>query len=48
MGRVENLQAFGQERQGDITYKATIALDGNDPDLLWNMTAFVTFLPSAE
>ncbi len=44
-GKVERIQAFGIERQGDITYKAVILLDKSDPRLLWNMTAFVTFLP---
>ncbi len=44
-GTVDTLSGYGQTRQGDITYKAVIRLEPPYPDLLWNMTAYVTILP---
>ncbi|MHC1781915.1 MAG: HlyD family secretion protein [Anaerolineaceae bacterium] len=43
-GVVLRIQPLGTDRQGDITYKATIRLDEQDESLRWNMTALVSFL----
>lgn len=43
-GRVVRIKPFGENKQGDITYTVTIALDESDPRLRWNMTAAVTIL----
>lgn len=40
-GRVSRIRALGENQQGDITYVVTIALDRQDPQLRWNMTASV-------
>ncbi len=42
-GRVIKVDPIGVENQGDITYTVTIALDGNDDRLRWNMTGVVIF-----
>ena len=42
-GRVNRIRGLGENKQGDITYVATITLDRQDPRLRWNMTASVTF-----
>lgn len=44
-GTVDSISGFGQTRQGDITYKAVLRLEPPYPDLLWNMTAYVTIFP---
>ncbi len=44
-GRVASIEAFGENRQGDITYRVRIALDRQDPRVRWNMTAAVTIEP---
>ena len=44
-GTVDTISGFGETRQGDITYKAVLRLEPPYPDLLWNMTAYVTILP---
>jgi HlyD family secretion protein len=44
-GVVERIKPLGENVQGDITYKATIRLDENDPRLRWNMTAAVLIEP---
>ena len=44
-GTVISLSGYGETRQGDITYKAVIRPEPPYPDLLWNMTAYVTILP---
>jgi HlyD family secretion protein len=44
-GTVKQIKAFGENRQGDITYTVTIALDRQDPRLYWNMTANVAIEP---
>lgn len=41
-GRVVSIKPLGENRLGDITYKAVVALDQQDPRLRWNMTASVT------
>jgi multidrug resistance efflux pump len=41
-GTVIRIKPLGENKQGDITYTATIEPDGSDPRLRWNMTASVT------
>lgn len=41
-GQVIEIDLIGREYLGDMTYKATIALDESDPRFFWNMTAIVT------
>lgn len=38
-GKVERIQSFGDNQQGDIVYKAIISLAAIDPRLRWNMSA---------
>jgi multidrug resistance efflux pump len=40
-GTVERIKPLGENKQGDITYTATIIPDGSDERLRWNMTASV-------
>lgn len=40
-GTVQRIRPLGENKQGDITYTATIVPDGNDERLRWNMTASV-------
>lgn len=40
-GRVQRIEGYGENRQGDITYKVVVALDKQDQRLRWNMTATV-------
>lgn len=40
-GRVSKIDPYGETRQGDIVYTATILLDKQEPRLRWNMTAKV-------
>jgi HlyD family secretion protein len=42
VGKISHIRALGENKQGDITYVATIALDQSDPRLRWNMTASAT------
>lgn len=42
-GRVTAISNVFEEKRGDITYTARIALDQLDPGLRWGMTAEVTF-----
>lgn len=44
-GRVARIKPLGENKQGDITYTATIIPDSIDPRLRWRMTAAVTILP---
>ena len=44
MGTVVRIRPLGENKQGDITYTATIAPDAHDERLRWNMTASVTIL----
>jgi len=44
-GTVTQINAFGENRQGDIVYKVTLALERQDPRLRWNMTASVAIEP---
>jgi HlyD family secretion protein len=41
-GKVTHIKAFGENRQGDITYMVIITPDRWDPRLRWNMTATVS------
>jgi HlyD family secretion protein len=42
-GKIDRIKPLGENKQGDITYTVYILLDQQDPRLLWNMKAFVTF-----
>jgi len=42
-GKVESIEALGVNKQGDITYTVTLALDELDDHLRWKMTANVRF-----
>jgi len=44
-GTVERVKPLGENKQGDITYTATIIPNGSDKRLRWNMTASVTIHP---
>jgi HlyD family secretion protein len=41
-GKVSRIKGFGENRQGDITYRVTVMPDKLDPRLRWNMTAAVS------
>jgi HlyD family secretion protein len=41
-GTVRRIKGFGENRQGDITYKVVVAPDQQDARLRWNMTATVS------
>jgi hypothetical protein len=41
-GKVTRIDAFGQDKHGDITYTVVIAPDRPEARLHWNMTATVT------
>ncbi len=47
-GKVVRINRFGEDRDGDILYTVTIALNQPDPRLMWNMTAFVRLLTHAQ
>ncbi|MBW6474048.1 MAG: efflux RND transporter periplasmic adaptor subunit [Anaerolineaceae bacterium] len=44
-GQVSHIDMVYEEKRGDTTYTATIALDQMDPQMRWGMTAAVQFLP---
>jgi multidrug resistance efflux pump len=44
-GQVTHIDMVFEEKRGDTTYTATIALDQMDPQMRWGMTAAVQFLP---
>lgn len=44
-GKVVKVKTLGENRNGDITYKVTIAPDGKDARLRWNMTTSVSIKP---
>jgi len=44
-GEVTRIKPLGENKQGDITYTATIIPDTFDPRLRWRMTAAVTIIP---
>jgi len=41
---VMRIRPIGENKQGDITYTAILALEQQDPRLRWNMTASVTII----
>ncbi len=43
-GKVNRVNGLGQDKHGDILYTVVIDLAGNDPRLLWKMTARVNFV----
>lgn len=44
-GRVSQIRALGESKQGDITYAVIISLEKQDQRLRWNMTASVAIEP---
>ncbi|MEZ4864791.1 MAG: HlyD family efflux transporter periplasmic adaptor subunit [Caldilineaceae bacterium] len=42
-GRVKSIRTFGENSSGDIVYRVVVVPTTQDPRLLWNMTAVVTF-----
>jgi HlyD family secretion protein len=44
-GTVEAISKTFAEKQGDVVYEVTVALDDTNPDILWGMTAVVNFEP---
>jgi multidrug resistance efflux pump len=44
-GKVSRIKGYGENRQGDVVYTLTVALDKSDERLRWNMTAKVTIEP---
>ena len=44
-GKVTRIKGYGENRQGDVVYTITVALDQGDDRLRWNMTAKVTIEP---
>jgi HlyD family secretion protein len=42
-GSIASIDLLGQNRQGDIVYTVRVDLNQQDPRLMWNMTASVTF-----
>ena len=44
-GKIARIKPLGENKQGDITYTATITPDAIDPRLRWRMTAAVTIIP---
>jgi len=47
-GKVNRVKGLGEDKQGDILYTVIIDLSGNDPRLLWKMTARVNFRKSGQ
>lgn len=47
-GHVDRIKNIGESNKGDTTYTAYIKLDQNDPRLLWNMKAFVSFVSKSK
>jgi HlyD family secretion protein len=47
-GKVNRINGLGQDKHGDILYTVVIDLAGNDPRLLWKMTARVNFEKSLQ
>lgn len=42
-GTVQRIRPIGADQRGDIVYTVVVEPQGNDPRLLWNMTAVVSF-----
>jgi len=47
-GKVNRVKGLGEDKHGDILYTVLIDLSGNDPRLLWKMTARVNFVKSIQ
>jgi multidrug resistance efflux pump len=47
-GTVESISKTYEEKQGDVVYEVSIALDDTNPEILWGMTAVVRFEPSQD
>ena len=47
-GTVQSIGQTYSEKQGDIVYEVTIALDDTNPNIHWGMTAAVTFKPTQD
>ena len=47
-GKVNRVKGLGVDKNGDILYTVLIDLSGNDPRLLWKMTARVNFVKSGQ
>jgi hypothetical protein len=47
-GKVNRVNGLGQDKHGDILYTVVIDLYGNDPRLLWKMTARVNFTKTVQ
>jgi HlyD family secretion protein len=45
-GKVKSIRPYGEKKRGDITYTVTIAPEGWDERLRWNMTAQLAITPS--
>jgi multidrug efflux pump subunit AcrA (membrane-fusion protein) len=45
-GTIERIRQYGEPHQGDIVYRAVIALEPHAEALRWNMTATVTIEPN--
>lgn len=45
-GKVKSIRSYGEKKRGDITYTVTIAPEGWDERLRWNMTAQLAITPS--
>ena len=44
-GEVESISKTFAEKQGDVVYEVTVRLNETHPDILWGMTAVVSFEP---
>jgi hypothetical protein len=44
-GEVQSISKTFTEKQGDVVYEVTVHLLDTNPDILWGMTAVVTFKP---
>ena len=47
-GKVNRVNGLGQDKHGDILYTVLVDLNGNDPRLLWKMTARVNFVKTGQ
>jgi len=47
-GKVNRVKGLGVDKNGDILYTVLIDLNGNDPRLLWKMTARVNFIKTGQ
>ncbi|MEI6287403.1 MAG: biotin/lipoyl-binding protein [Bacillota bacterium] len=45
-GVVASIRPFGENKNGDMTYTVLVDIDGNNPQIKWNMKCSVTIDPS--